>query len=133
MENIRKTDRERERERERERKKKMMEKEKEGERNGPTSCDADVSVLPEECISNIVSLTSPKDACTACAVSPIFRAAAESNVVWTRFLPSDYQAIIARSSTSLDSLNFSSKKQLYLSLSDNPILIDDNKKVLFFF
>ena len=39
-------------------------------------CDADISVLPEECTSNIVSLTSPKDACTACAVSPIFRAAA---------------------------------------------------------
>ncbi|KAK9993800.1 hypothetical protein SO802_023503 [Lithocarpus litseifolius] len=109
----------------------MMEKEKEGERNGPTSCDADISVLPEECISNIVSLTSPKDACTACAVSPIFRAAAESNVVWDRFLPSDYHAIISRSSTSLDSLNFSSKKQLYLSLSDNPILIDGNKKSFF--
>ena len=103
-----------------------MEREREGERNG-----VDISVLPEGCISNIVSLTSPKDACTACVVSPIFRAAAESNAVWERFLPPDYQAIIARSSsTSLDSLNFSSKKQLYLSLSDNPILIDDNKKVL---
>ena len=103
-----------------------MEREREGERNG-----VDISVLPEGCISNIVSLTSPKDACTACVVSPIFRAAAESNAVWERFLPPDYQAIIARSSlTSLDSLNFSSKKQLYLSLSDNPIFIDDNKKVL---
>ncbi|KAK9993799.1 hypothetical protein SO802_023502 [Lithocarpus litseifolius] len=102
-----------------------MEREREGERNG-----VDISVLPEGCISNIVSLTCPKDACRACAVSPIFRAAAESNAVWERFLPSDYQAIIARSSSS-DSLNLCSKKQIYLSLSDNPILIDDNKKSFF--
>ena len=80
-------------------------------------------------MEDILSFTSPKDACRACAVSPEFRAAAESNVVWERFLPSDYQAIIARSS-SPDILNLSSKKKIYLSLSDNPILIDDSKKVL---
>nr|XP_023923943.1 F-box protein PP2-B10-like isoform X2 [Quercus suber]XP_023923944.1 F-box protein PP2-B10-like isoform X3 [Quercus suber] len=109
----------------------MMEKEIEGERNGPPcACGVDISVLPEGCISDIVALTTPMDACRACAVSSIFRAAAESNAVWERFLPSDYQAIIAQSSSS-DSLNFSSKKQLYLSLSDNPILIDDNKKSFF--
>ena len=110
----------------------MMEKERERERNGPPLV-AELSELPEGCISDIVALTTPKDACRACAVSSIFRAAAESNAVWERFLPSDYQAIIAQSSSSsssTDSLNFSSKKQLYLSLSDNPILIDDNKKVL---
>ena len=56
-------------------------------------CDADISVLPEECTSNIVSLTSPKDACTACAVSPIFRAAAESNVAWDRFSPSERKVV----------------------------------------
>ena len=95
------------------------------------SSGAKISALPEGCIANIVSFTTPKDACRACAVSPIFRAAAESNAVWERFLPSDYQAIIARSSSS-DSLNFCSKKQIYLSLSDNPILIDDNKKVLLY-
>ena len=106
-----------------------MEKEREGERNGPPFV-ADISVLPEGCISDIVSLTSPKDACRVCAVSHIFRAAAESNAVWERFLPSDYQAIIARSSSSSDILNLSSKKKIYLSLSDNPILIDDSKKVL---
>ncbi|XP_065637184.1 F-box protein PP2-B10 isoform X1 [Quercus suber] len=106
-----------------------MEKEREGERNGPPFV-ADISVLPEGCISDIVSLTSPKDACRVCAVSHIFRAAAESNAVWERFLPSDYQAIIARSSSS-DILNLSSKKKIYLSLSDNPILIDDSKKSFF--
>ena len=107
-----------------------MEKEREGERNGPPFV-ADISVLPEGCVSDIFSLTTPKDACRACAVSPIFRAPAESDAVWERFLPSDYQAIIARSSSSSsDILNLSSKKKIYLSLSDNPILIDDSKKVL---
>ena len=111
--------------------KKMMEKERERERNGPPLV-AELSELPEGCISDIVSLTSPKDACRVCAVSHIFRAAAESNAVWERFLPSDYQAIIARSSasSSSDILNLCSKKKIYLSLSDNPILIDDSKKVL---
>nr|XP_023897415.1 putative F-box protein PP2-B12 [Quercus suber] len=96
----------------------------------------ELSDLAEGCISYIVSLslTSPKDACRVCAVSHIFRAAAESNAVWERFLSSDYQAIIARSSSSSSSsdiLNLSSKKQIYLSLSDNPILIDDSKKSFF--
>ena len=100
------------------------------ENDGPPLV-AELSELVEGCISNIVSLTSPKDACRACAVSHIFRAAAESNAVWEKFLPSDYQAIVARSSSSSsDSLNLTSKKQIYLSLSDNPILIDDSKKVL---
>ena len=118
------------RERERDRgEKEIMEKEKEGKRNC-TPGGVDISVLPEERISNIIALTSPKDACRACAVSPTFRAAAESKAVWERFLRSDYQAIIARSSSSSDCLNLSSKKQLYLSLSDNPLLIDDSNKVL---
>ncbi|KAK9993798.1 hypothetical protein SO802_023501 [Lithocarpus litseifolius] len=89
-----------------------------------------MSVLPEGCISEIVSRTSPKDACRACVVSRKFRKAAEYDVVWVRFLPSDYESIIARSS---DSLNYSSnsKKELYLYLSENPILIDDPKKRFF--
>ncbi|KAM3730765.1 hypothetical protein ACB098_12G110800 [Castanea mollissima] len=76
-------------------------------------------------------MVHPWDACRVCAVSPIFRAAAESNAVWERFLPSDYKDIIARSSSSSESLNLCSKKQIYLSLSDNPILIDDSKKSFF--
>ena len=96
-----------------------MWKEREGERNGPPFV-ADISVLPEGCISDIFSLTSPKDACRVCAVSHIFRAAAEYDAVWERFLPSDYQAIIARSSSSSDILNMSSKKKIYLILSVTP-------------
>ena len=84
----------------------MMEKER-GERNGPPLV-AELSELTEGCISDIVSLMSPKDACRACAVSHIFRVMAESNAVWEKFLPSDYQAIVARSSSSSDSLNLTS-------------------------
>ena len=82
--------------------------------------------LPEGCIANILSWTTPKDASRACAVYPLLRAAAESDTVWKRMLPSDWQAIIARS---VIPLNFSSLKHLYLSLSDNPILIDGATKV----
>ncbi|KAL4625827.1 hypothetical protein ACB092_05G052700 [Castanea dentata] len=161
----------------------MMEEEKEGKRNG-TPSGVDISVLPEERISNIIALTSPKDVCRACTASPKFHAAAKSNAVWDRFLPSDYQAIIARSSSSSDllvrgyldaffsSLNFCHSSLithhsslithhlkhptpfgtithssslnifhtvcgphtchlLYLTLFDNPILIDDSNKSFF--
>ncbi|XP_059287299.1 putative F-box protein PP2-B12 [Lycium ferocissimum] len=80
--------------------------------------------LPEGCISEIFSLTSPKDAARFSAVSRTFMSAAESNVVWEKFFPSDYNDIISRS----DSLMVSpSKKQLYLSLCDSPILLDGGK------
>ncbi|KAJ4957167.1 hypothetical protein NE237_013950 [Protea cynaroides] len=49
----------------------------------------DLNVLPEGCISNILSLTSPSDACRSSVVSSVFRSAADSNSVWERFLPSD--------------------------------------------
>ncbi|KAM3682957.1 hypothetical protein ACJW31_12G109900 [Castanea mollissima] len=84
--------------------------------------------LPEGCIANILSWTTPKDAGRAGAVDPLFRAAAESDTVWNRMLPSDWQAIIAQSVTPL---NFPSLKHLFLSLSDNPILIDGATKTFF--
>ena len=82
--------------------------------------------FPEGCVANILSWTTPKEAGRACAVSHLFRAAADSDAVWSRMLPSDWQAIIARSVTPLD---FPSLKHLYLSLSNNPILIDGATKV----
>lgn len=86
-------------------------------------------MLPEDCVSIILSLTSPLDACRATLVSRAFRSAAESNVAWEKFLPSDYQDIVSRSITSL---KFSSKKELYLHLC-NPILIDGGRKVRQFY
>ncbi|KAJ7978223.1 F-box protein PP2 [Quillaja saponaria] len=86
----------------------------------------DFQALPEGCIANILSFTTPRDACRLSLVSKIFRSAAESDAVWDQFLPSDYQSIISRSSSSL--LATSSKKDLYFCLCDNPIIIDDGKK-----
>ncbi|XP_010241130.1 PREDICTED: putative F-box protein PP2-B12 isoform X2 [Nelumbo nucifera] len=81
--------------------------------------------LPEGCISNIISLTSPQDACRSLVVSSEFRSAADSDAVWERFLPSDYRDILSRSVSAVD---FPSKKDLYFHLCDHPILIDDGQK-----
>ncbi|TKY61312.1 F-box protein PP2-B1 [Spatholobus suberectus] len=81
--------------------------------------------LPEGCIANILSFTSPRDACVLSLLSSSFRSAAQSDVVWERFLPSDYHAIISQSS---NPLTYSSNKDLYLHLCHNPLLIDAGKK-----
>ncbi|PUZ50110.1 hypothetical protein GQ55_6G033400 [Panicum hallii var. hallii] len=46
-----------------------------------------VGDLPEECLAQVIALTSPRDASRCAAVSPAFRAAADSDDVWRRFLP----------------------------------------------
>ncbi|KAG5531265.1 hypothetical protein RHGRI_026020 [Rhododendron griersonianum] len=82
------------------------------------------SVLPEGCISLILSMTSPRDACRWSAISSGFDAAANSDSVWEKFLPSDYRQIISRS---VSPVVFSTKKQLYFSLCDSPLLLDSGK------
>jgi hypothetical protein len=47
----------------------------------------EVGDLPEVCLAHAIALTSPHDACRCAAVSPAFRAAADSDHVWRRFLP----------------------------------------------
>ncbi|KAJ9166654.1 hypothetical protein P3X46_021372 [Hevea brasiliensis] len=90
---------------------------------------ADISVLPEGCISNVLSFTSPRDACTLSIVCSLFKNAALSDTVWESFLPADFQSIISRSSDYYSLLaSSSSKKQLFLRLCQNPILIDEGKK-----
>ncbi|XP_059308166.1 F-box protein PP2-B10-like [Lycium ferocissimum] len=84
--------------------------------------------LPEGCIANALSLTSPKDACRLSLVDSTFRSAAESDAVWERFLPEDWHDIICRSTDGGDLLAVGSKKQLYLYLCDHPILIDGGTK-----
>ncbi|KAL5697359.1 hypothetical protein ACHQM5_030787 [Ranunculus cassubicifolius] len=83
------------------------------------------NVLPEDCVSTILSLTSAKDTCHSALVSSIFRSAADSDVVWESFLPSEYQYIVSRS---VSPILFSSKKELYFCLQD-PTLIDDGRKM----
>ena len=82
--------------------------------------------LPEGCIATILSYTTPVDACRLSLVSQLFRSAAESDTIWERFLPSDYESIVAQSPSPL---NYASKKALYLALADRPLIIEDGKKV----
>ncbi|PKA53390.1 F-box protein PP2-B10 [Apostasia shenzhenica] len=85
----------------------------------------DFSRLPEECLSLIISLTSPRDSCRSAAVSAAFRSSALSDAVWHRFLPPDLISILSRSR---DPPSFASKKELYLRLCDRPILIDGGRR-----
>ncbi|PHT98988.1 hypothetical protein BC332_32136 [Capsicum chinense] len=80
--------------------------------------------LPDDCVSTVVSLTSPLDALKLSLVSSIFRSAAELDCVWDAFLPSDWQDIATKSVTPL---KFSSKKELFSCLC-NSILIDGGNK-----
>lgn len=86
---------------------------------GPSPFDS----LPVDCISSIISLTSPRDACVAASLSKTFEWAVKSDTVWEKFLPSEYSSLIPQSRA------FSSKKELYFSLCDDPFLIEDGKKV----
>ncbi|XVF38041.1 hypothetical protein REPUB_Repub20aG0063600 [Reevesia pubescens] len=81
-------------------------------------------VLPAECVSLIISLTSPEDACRSALVSLALRSIADSDVVWERFLPCDYKEIISGSSSSSSLLSLR-KKDLFSHLSLHPILIEN--------
>ncbi|XP_010923972.1 F-box protein PP2-B11-like [Elaeis guineensis] len=76
--------------------------------------------LPEECISHVLSFTTPRDACRSALVSAAFHSAASSDALWQRFLPSDYESILSRA---VDPVEYSSKRELYLRLCDS-ILVD---------
>lgn len=92
------------------------------------------SSLPEGVVAKIMSLTTPPDACRLSAVSRTFVAAAQSDIVWGRFLPTDWKLLISQRKSS--NLNFdpisSPKKEIFFSLCDDcPLLIDDGNKVCF--
>ncbi|XP_060212445.1 F-box protein PP2-B10-like [Lycium barbarum] len=89
--------------------------------NRHTFTVGDIYQLPEGCISNVLSLTSPRDTCRLTVVATIFRSASESDAVWDRFLPPDYPRPDSVSS-------FGSKKELYFYLCDHPLLIDGGTK-----
>jgi hypothetical protein len=52
--------------------------------SGP-ACE--IARLPEELLSASIARAAPRDACHAAAVSPAFRAAADSDAVWACFVP----------------------------------------------
>ncbi|XP_020240055.1 putative F-box protein PP2-B12 [Cajanus cajan] len=84
--------------------------------------------LPEGCIANVLSLTCPRDVCRLSVLSSTFRSAADSDAVWDTFLPHDYQSLLSQSQSQSQSQSLSSKKHLYLSLCQKPLLIHDGKK-----
>ncbi|XP_065857084.1 F-box protein At2g02240-like [Euphorbia lathyris] len=88
----------------------------------------DLCQLPEDCIATVFSFTSPKNTGQCSIVSSGFKSVSESDAVWRRFLPSDYQTLISQSSNPSLLSSCASAKDLYLSLSDNPIIIDNGKK-----
>ncbi|XP_055814814.1 putative F-box protein PP2-B12 [Solanum dulcamara] len=85
-----------------------------------------LSMLPEDCFAKILALTSPLDVCRISLVSKSFQSAAESDSIWERFLPSDYQSIMSASLTPFP--DFPSKKNLYMYLCHHPLLIDAGRK-----
>jgi len=85
--------------------------------------------LTEGCIAAILSSTTPVDVGRLSLISKNFLSASDSDAVWNRFLPSDISSIISH----FPSLaNIPTKKDLYIALSDCPIIIDNDKKVFFF-
>ncbi|KAK9136806.1 hypothetical protein Sjap_007400 [Stephania japonica] len=80
--------------------------------------------LPSDCFTRIF-MSIPRDACVSSTVSSAFRSFADSDEVWERFLPSDYEEMLARC---VSPVQFSSKKELYFRLCDS-VLIDGGNKV----
>ncbi|KAG8369135.1 hypothetical protein BUALT_Bualt15G0119700 [Buddleja alternifolia] len=89
--------------------------------------DTRLDSLPEECLAHIISFTSPRDACLSSLISGSFRDAADSDLAWEKFLPSDYREIISRS---VYPVEYSSNKELFRKLSSTPLLIDGGNKTI---
>ncbi|XP_074576783.1 F-box protein At2g02240-like isoform X2 [Curcuma longa] len=90
-------------------------------RGRPSTCG--FSMLPEECISYVLSFTSPCDICRLSLVSKSFFAAAQSDLLWESFLPPDIAEILSRATHPVDC---SSRKELYFRLCQ-PLLVDEGK------
>ncbi|KAL9272077.1 putative F-box protein PP2-B2 [Drosera capensis] len=90
-------------------------------------CGADFYDLAEGCIAVVISFTSARDACRLATVSRIFKSAADSDPVWIRFLPADYEAILARCVEG-GTMVVDSKKELYRQLVERPLIVDGGRK-----
>ncbi|KAK1376379.1 F-box domain, Phloem protein 2-like protein [Heracleum sosnowskyi] len=80
--------------------------------------------VTENCISLILSFTSPWDTCRASGVSTEFKSAADSDELWNKFLPSDITQILSRS---VSPFNHTTKRHFYFLLCDSPVLLDHGK------
>ncbi|TVU27760.1 hypothetical protein EJB05_19260 [Eragrostis curvula] len=86
------------------------------------SAACEIARLPEELLSVVISLTAPRDACRAAAVSPAFRVAADSDAVWACFLPRDLPLLADGELSPAPP----SKKELFMRLSAGPVLLADS-------
>lgn len=80
-------------------------------------------------MSEILSLTSPMEASRFAVISKGFKSAAYSDIVWDKFLLSDWPEILSRA---VSPVTYATKKELYLSLCLSPILLDDGTLVCIF-
>ncbi|XP_063937937.1 putative F-box protein PP2-B12 isoform X2 [Daucus carota subsp. sativus] len=69
------------------------------------------------------------EACRLSAVCKRFLSAAESDLVWDRFLPSDYRQLRDRADA-LPNMKFAHKKDLFLFLIGNHVSMDGNTMVM---
>ncbi|XP_062225402.1 F-box protein PP2-B10-like [Phragmites australis] len=88
--------------------------------------DCSITRLPEACLAHAISLTTPMDACRSSAVSSAFQKAASSDTVWERFLPPGYTSILDRADHPVDLT--STKKELFLNLAQDHVLLDQGTK-----
>ncbi|KAG5572296.1 hypothetical protein H5410_062062 [Solanum commersonii] len=84
--------------------------------------------LPEGCIIEIISKTTPSDAVKSTILSKEFKRVVESDLIWGRYLPFGYQEIVDRSEFPPIC---NTKKELFFSLCDSPILLDGGKLSFF--
>ncbi|XP_027352778.1 F-box protein PP2-B15-like [Abrus precatorius] len=91
-----------------------------------SSSNNNIESLPNDCVSAILSRTSPQEACRVSLVSTTLRSIADSDLVWKSFLPSDYEDIVSRAVNPF-TLKFSSYKQLFYALC-RPLLLDGGNK-----
>ncbi|RLN08699.1 F-box protein PP2-B10-like [Panicum miliaceum] len=86
--------------------------------SGP-ACE--IARLPEELLSVSIACAAPRDACRAAAVSPAFRAAADSDAVWACFVPREVPPFADGELSPAPP----SKKALFMQLCDSPVLLAD--------
>ncbi|KAJ4776286.1 F-box protein [Rhynchospora pubera] len=77
--------------------------------------------LPSDCISHMISLASPRDACMLALASTGFRSVVDTDNTWQLFLPTDIDSILFRA---VNPVLFSSKKDLLVKLCNQHVLID---------
>jgi len=80
--------------------------------------------LPEDVLVQVISFAAegPRAACVLATVSPSFRTAADSDTVWSRFLPADLAPLASPVPPPR------SKKDIFLHLSGTPALLPDDLK-----